>query len=218
MSSTDPYGTRPFNRNDPLKASQLESMRQGNQGNVQIRNPDNYVRRLPGGHILTEKRRRSEGGSALIWLTTINTGLSLLKGAEYDFPGGTATGFTNDNVFYISTPWNTRIIAPANFFGYFVQDDKTWYHEIQKFYIKPSMNYPSGAAAGITTFTCYLNRDDASLNLGINTAFPTGIKAILSGFDNVNAGTTSLNYFNGKVFEASFDAAANIIYFDHPTF
>ena len=71
MSSTDPYGTRPFNRNDQLKASQLESMRQGNQGNVQIRNPDNYVRRLPGGHILTEKRRRSEGGGSALSILKI---------------------------------------------------------------------------------------------------------------------------------------------------
>ena len=87
MSSTDPYGTRPFNRNDPLKASQLESMRQGNQGNVQIRNPDNYVRRLPGGHILTEKRRRSEGGSALVYIEIVGTtNISTYTGDIFDNP------------------------------------------------------------------------------------------------------------------------------------
>lgn len=87
MSSTDPFGTRPFNRNDQLKASQLESMRQGNQGNVQIRNPDNYVRRLPGGHILTEKRRRSEGGSALVYIEiTASTNISTYTGTIFDNP------------------------------------------------------------------------------------------------------------------------------------
>lgn len=164
------------------------------------------------------KARIGGGGSSLIWLTTDNTGLSFANGAKYDFPSGTGTALTVDDTYYIATPWNTRIAAPNNFFGYFVQDGKNWYHGIQKFYLKPSEDYPSGAGAGIDAFTCYLNRDDGSLNLGTNTAFPSGIKAILSGFDNTNAGDSSLEYFNGKVFEASFDAAANIIYFDHPTF
>ena len=34
---------------------------------------------------------KKQGGSSLVWLTTANTGLSLIKGAQYDFPGGTAT-------------------------------------------------------------------------------------------------------------------------------
>jgi hypothetical protein len=158
------------------------------------------------------------GGSSLIWLTTDNTGLSFNDGAQYDFPAGTGTALTVDDTYYIATPWNTRIAAPNNYFGYFVQDGNDWYHQIEKFYVKPSANYPSGAGAGITTFTCYLNKADTSLNLGTNTAFPFGIKILLAGFDNVNAGTNSLNYFNGKVFPASYDSAANIIYLDHPSF
>ncbi len=158
------------------------------------------------------------GGSSLIWLTTDNTGLSFGFGARYDRPQGTGTALTVDDAYYIATPWNTRIAAPNNYFAYFVQDGTDWYHHVEKFYVKPSSNYPSGAGAGITTFTCYLNKADTSLNLGANGAFPAGIKCILDGFDNVNAGTNSLNYFNGKIFEASFDAAANIIYLDHPSF
>lgn len=75
MSSNDPYGTTPFNRNERLTAAKLESLRQGNQGNVQIRNPDNFVRRLPGGHILTEKRRRgnTSGSSLFYFEVTDNT-------------------------------------------------------------------------------------------------------------------------------------------------
>lgn len=158
------------------------------------------------------------GGSSLIWLTTDNTGLSFNDGASYDFPGGTGTALTSDDTYYIATPWNTRIVAPNNYFGYFVQNGQDWYRNIDQFYVKCSSAYPAGSGAGITSFTCYLNKADTSLNLGTNTAFPSGIKCILDGFDNVNAGTTSKNYFNGKIFEASFDAAANIIYLDHPTF
>lgn len=158
------------------------------------------------------------GGSSLIWLTTDNTGLSFDDGAQYDFPSGTGDALTIDDTYYIATSWNTRIAAPNNYFGYFVQDGTDWYHQIEKFYVKPSASYPSGAGAGITTFTCYLNMADTSLNLGTNTAFPAGIKILLAGFDNVNAGTNSLNYFNGKVFPASYDSAANVIYLDHPSF
>lgn len=174
------------------------------------------------GRPTTTPRRRiihaGGGGSSLIWLTTDNTGLSFEFGAKYDRPGGTGTALTVDDTFYISTPWNTRIVAPDNFFGYFVQDGTDWYNTIQKFYIKPGESYPSGSGAGIDDFTCFLNRDDASLNLGDDGDFPSGIKAILNNFDNVNAGDNSRSYFNGKVFECSFDAAANIIYIDHPIF
>lgn len=162
--------------------------------------------------------RQSGGGSSLIWITTDNTGLSFDDGATYDRPEGTGTALTVDDTYFIATPWNTRIAAPNNFFGYFVQDGTNWYHNIDKFYVKSNSAYPSGAGAGITSFTCFLNNADTSLNLGTNTAFPAGIKLILSGFDNVNAGSASLNYFSGKVFPASFDSAANIIYLDHPRF
>ena len=125
------------------------------------------------------KARIGGGGSSLIWLTTDNTGLSFANGAKYDRPGGTGTALSADDVYYIATPWNTRIIAPNNHFAHFVQDGLSWYKSITQFSVKPSMNYPSGSGAGITTFTCYLERSDSSLNLGTNTAFPTGIKIIL---------------------------------------
>ena len=158
------------------------------------------VRNL-GRPTATPKRRivhGGGGGSSLIWLTTDNTGLSFANGAKYDRPGGTGTALTVDDSYYISTPWNTRLVAPNNHFGHFVQDGKDWYKSITQFSVKPSANYPSGAGAGITTFTCFLERSDSSLNLGTNTAFPSGIKIILDDFDNENAQTNSLNFFNGK--------------------
>ena len=162
--------------------------------------------------------KKQGGGSSLIWLTTDNTGLSFADGARYDRPGGTGSALTVDDTYYISTPWNTRIVPPINNFGYFVQAGKDWYKTITQFSVKPSANYPSGAGAGITAFTCYLERSDSSLNLGTNTAFPSGIKIILDGFDNENAALNSLNFFNGKVFDARFDTAANIIYLDKASF
>jgi len=160
-------------------------------------------------------RRRIRGaapGSSLIWLTTDNTGLSFADGATFDRPGGTGTALTASDTYYIATPWNTRIIAPDNHFGYFVQNGTDWYKSITEFTVKPSENYPSGSGDGIETFDCYLNRSDSSLNLGDETDFPTGIKVILDGFDNVNAGSSSLSYFNAKTFDARYDTAANIIY------
>lgn len=63
MSSNTPYGTGPFERNQRLTARHLETLRDATAGNVQIRNPDNFVKRLPGGHILTSKRRNKSGGA-----------------------------------------------------------------------------------------------------------------------------------------------------------
>lgn len=152
------------------------------------------------------------GGSSLIWLTTDNTGLSFADGATFDRPAGTGTALTVSDTYYIATPWNTRIVAPNNHFGYFVQDGTDWYKSITEFAVQPSVNYPSGSGDGIETFDCYMNRSDLSLSIGDETAFPSGIKVILDGFDNVNAGSLSLSYFNGKTFDARYDTAANIIY------
>ena len=63
MSSNTPYGTGPFERNQRLTAKHLETLRDATAGNVQLRNPDNFVKRIPGGHILTSKRRNKSGGA-----------------------------------------------------------------------------------------------------------------------------------------------------------
>jgi hypothetical protein len=63
MSSNTPYGTEPFKRNSRLTAAHLETLRNASAGNIQLRNPDNFVKRLPGGHILTSKQRGKSGGA-----------------------------------------------------------------------------------------------------------------------------------------------------------
>jgi len=171
-----------------------------------------------GATTKTPTRLPSKATGGPVWLTTQNTGLTLPNGARYDAPGGTPEALTASDIFYIATPWNTAIIAPLNFFEFFNQVGLKWYHSIIKFYVKPSMNYPAGAGVGITVFTCYKDKSDTSLNLGTNAAFPTGIKCLSKVFDSVNAGTNSKNYWNGRLFLASFDTAANIIYLDHPGF
>ena len=158
------------------------------------------------------------GGAGAIWITTDNTGLSFPNGARYDFPGGAATELTEDDTFYIATPWNTRVVAPDNYFGYFYKDGDNWYQPIQQFYVKPGESYPNGAGSGIDDFDCYIDRSDSSLFLGNEASFPAGRKCILDGFDNVNATTNSRSYFNGKVFPARYDTATNIIYLEHPQF
>lgn len=62
MSSSGPYRTPPFQRNQRLTAAHLETVRDGTAGNIQLRNPDNFVKRYPGGHILTNKKRSKGGG------------------------------------------------------------------------------------------------------------------------------------------------------------
>ena len=141
----------------------------------------NVVNTVEGGRNLVQSKTRRRirsggGGSSLIWLTTDNIGLSFPDGATFDFPSGTGTALTASDTYYIATPWNTRIIAPTNHFGFFNQDGTNWYKSITEFAVKPTANYPSGAGAGIETFTCYLNRSDSSLNLGTNTAFSGSFK------------------------------------------
>lgn len=154
----------------------------------------------------------ASGGGGATWITTENVGLGFADGAQFDVPSGTGTALTSDNVYYIATPWNTRITAPSNHFGFFNQVGTDWYKPITEFSVKPTVNYPNGAGAGIETFTCYLNRSDLSLNLGGDAEFPAGVKVILDGFDNTVAGSSSLSYFNGKTFDARYDSDANIIY------
>ena len=62
MSSNNPYRTDPFKRNDRLTAAHLETLRDGTSSNIQLRNPDNFVKRYPNGHILTSKKK-SKGGA-----------------------------------------------------------------------------------------------------------------------------------------------------------
>lgn len=133
-------------------------------------------------------------------------------GAYYDRPAGTPTAVEPGDLFYIATPWNTRIVAPLSHIGYYTRVASDWYKSITEFAVKPSAAYPSGTGEGIETFDCYLHRSGSSLNLGDETAFPSGIKIILEGFDNVTAGTSSREVFNGKVFWASYDTSSNIIY------
>ena len=71
MSSNNQYKTGPFNRGDKLTARHLESVRDAGRGNAQIRNPDNFVKRLPGGHILTSKRRNKGGTASGIFILII---------------------------------------------------------------------------------------------------------------------------------------------------
>ena len=78
VSSNNQYKTGPFNRGDKLTARHLETVRDAGRGNAQIRNPDNFVKRLPGGHILTSKRRPKPGGTGIFLLkitatTNVNT-------------------------------------------------------------------------------------------------------------------------------------------------
>jgi len=68
MSSNSPFRTDPFKRNDRLTAAHLETLRDGTASNIQLRNPDNFVKRYPGGHILTTKRKSKTAGSALFIL------------------------------------------------------------------------------------------------------------------------------------------------------
>jgi len=68
MSSNTPYGTEPFKRNSRLTAAHLETLRDASAGNIQLRNPDNFVKRLPGGHILTSKQRGKSGGAQVAYI------------------------------------------------------------------------------------------------------------------------------------------------------
>jgi hypothetical protein len=78
MSSNTPYGTGPFERNQRLTAKHLETLRDATAGNVQLRNPDNFVKRIGGGHILTSKRRnKTNNGTSLFILKITAPGVDV---------------------------------------------------------------------------------------------------------------------------------------------
>lgn len=157
------------------------------------------------------------GGGSLVYATSPNTQLdaAFTLGATFPFPGDTVANATalDAGTFYLSTPWNTRFVAPIRQFGLWSKKDNDYTIAIDDFYIKPSANYAAGAGVGITSFTCYYN-NVATFSLGTNSAFPSGVKTLRDGFDSANASTNSLNYFNGKIFPCTYDAANNIIYMD----
>lgn len=173
------------------------------------------------GRARQETRRRIRtvggGGGSLVYATSPNIELDALFtiGATFPFPGDIAANATalDEGTFYLSTPWNTRLVAPIRLFSWWNKLEDDYTIAIDDFYIKPTQNYPAGAGVGITSFTCYYN-NVATFSLGTNTAFPSGIKALRDGFDSANASDNSLNYFNGKIFPCSYDSANNIIYMD----
>lgn len=87
MSSNNPYNSGVFKRGDNLTAKHLETLRAGTTGNVQSRNVDNFVRRLPSGHILTSKRKSKPPGTSLIYVEiTASTNFSTYTADIFDNP------------------------------------------------------------------------------------------------------------------------------------
>jgi len=168
----------------------------------------------------TRRRVRSlgSGGGSLIYATSPNTDLdaSYTIGATFDEPGGTGTALTV-GTFYLSTPWNTRILAPTRLFGYWNKFGDNYYLPVDHFYIKPSESYSTTAGVGITLFTCYYNKV-ATHSIGQYIDFPASVKALLDGFTPTGASSTITSYFNNKIFPASYDSANNIVYIDHPIY
>jgi hypothetical protein len=163
---------------------------------------------------------RTSSGGSLVYATSPNTTFdaSFTYGATVPFPGDTAANSTalgSDALFYISTPWNTRISAPDKFFTFWNKIGSDYYLPIRNFFVKPTVDYPT--SGGITTFTCYLD-DSATFSLGTNTAFPSGVEVILNGFTNATASSDVREYFNGQTFPATYDSENNIVYVTHPRF
>jgi hypothetical protein len=167
-------------------------------------------------------RKSGGGGAGLTYATSPNTTFdaSFTYGATASKPSSTVGDFTAlgaTALFYLSTPWNTSVLAPDKMFGWWNKVGDEYIMPIDEFYIKPEENYPSGSGLGIDDFTIYLNKK-ATHSLGTEASFPTGIKAVSDGFDNVNASSNSLSWFNGRIIKASYDSENNIIYMDHPQF
>jgi len=170
----------------------------------------------------TQFMARTSGGGSLVYATSPNTTFdaSFTYGATANEPSATVGDFTALTIaasFKLTTPWNTAVTAPDKLFGWWNKVGDNYNLAVDSFYVKPSANYSAVAGTGITTFTAYWNKV-ATHSLGINTAFPSGIKILLDGFDAANASTNSLNYFNGKIFPCTYDTENNIIYLDHPSF
>lgn len=157
------------------------------------------------------------GGGGLEYATSPNTTLdpAYTFGATFDEPAGTGTALETGALFYLSTPWNTRITAPTSLFSWWNKVGNNYYIPVTTFYIKLTAQYPT--SGGATTFTAYYN-DSATFSLGTNTAFPAGVEVKLNGFNNASASADVRSYFNGQTFIASYDTQNNIIYITHPRY
>lgn len=161
--------------------------------------------------------RPSGGGGSLVYATSPNTQLNILYtyGASFDEPAGTGTALGDTALFYLSTPWNTRITAPTRLFAWWNKVGDNYYLPVTTFYVKITQQYPT--ATGATAFTAYYN-DSATFSLGTNTAFPSGVEVKLNGFSNGSASSDIRDYFNGQTFIASYDSQNNIVYITFPRY
>ena len=133
VSSGNPYKTGPFSKNQRLKASDLETLRDGTRGNVQMRNLDNFVKRFPNGHSITSKKRSKKGGAQRPWIEiTAVTDKDNYIGKVLTSPDDStelATGVTIKSVpssegllkvgdtFFADLIGSTYYISPSIFYG-----------------------------------------------------------------------------------------------------
>lgn len=207
-------------RGQSLSAESLNRLTDASRAAPIRRNFGGLTRNTPSGQTFVPHQNNSSGGGSLVYATSPNTTFdaSFTYGATVPFPGDTSsnsTALTLDASFYLSTPWNTRVSAPDKLFAWWNKIGDDYYLPVETFYVKPTVTYPT--SGGIGTFTCYYN-DKATHSLGTNTAFPSGVTAVLDGFTNASASSDVRGYFNGKIFPASYDSENNIIYMSHPRF
>lgn len=165
----------------------------------------------------TRRRIRTGGsgdGGSLVWGTSPTA--TYPNGATASEPGEDLTAL-NNGTFYIATPWGTREASPDDLFAYWNKKGDNYYLYLFEFYIQPQESYPSGAGQGIEDFNVYLNKS-ATHSLGDDTDFPAGIKAISNTFDNENASTDSLDWFDTRIIKSTYDSENNTIYMDNPQF
>lgn len=214
MSDND-FRAPNFKKGQLLKANELTRITDGVKATPLRNNPGGLTRRNSTGQSFRPHRQKSSSGGSLVWAVSPITG-TYTYGAKADEPGASLTALTA-GVFYLSTPWNTRVTAPESLYGYWNKKGDNYYMPVDSFYVKPGANYSATAGVGITTFTCYYNKK-ATLSLGTNSNFPANVKLLSDGFDAANASSDSLAWFNGRIIACSYDTANNIIYLDHPQF
>ena len=177
----------------------------------------NAVENMTGASRQPTRRRVRTGGSgggSLVYATSPNTTLdaSYIYGATFDAPAGTGTALPATAVFKLSTPWNTAVTAPTALFTFWNKIGDVYYKDVIDFYVKCTINYT--ADTGVGTFSVYYDKDQ-NTSLGTNTNFPSGVKALASGFTASTAGTSSQAWFNGRVLKCRYSPSDNIIYMDY---
>jgi hypothetical protein len=213
--SDNRYRVGQFKRGQPVTAHNLNRLKEAARATPLRRNPFGRTSLGASGQNFTPYPQKSNNNAgSLVWAVSqdpINTfGQSGIEPGE-------PLEVLEEGVFYLSTPWGTRVGAPNKLYGFWNKIGDNYYFPVRDIFIEIDEVYPS--SGNVTNYKIKFAKSTSSLTLGdtaVSGSLPSGAEATLETYDNANSSLDARSVFNGNVYDCSFDPAQNLFFIDHP--